>query len=30
MRKALAQAETDGLDPAAPGVWEHILEVARG
>ena len=30
MRRALAQAEADGLDPAAPGVWNEILEVARG
>ncbi|PJI85466.1 glutamate synthase large subunit [Luteimicrobium subarcticum] len=30
MRAALAQAEADGVDPAAPGVWEQILEVARG
>ncbi|KZM34022.1 glutamate synthase large subunit [Oerskovia enterophila] len=30
VRKALAQAELDGLDPAAPGVWDQILEVARG
>ena len=27
---ALAQAESVGLDPGAPGVWDHILEVARG
>ena len=30
VRRALAQAEADGLDPAAPGVWDTILEVARG
>lgn len=30
VRRALAQAEADGLDPAAPGVWDQILEVARG
>ncbi|MDM7856360.1 glutamate synthase large subunit [Cellulomonas alba] len=30
VRRALAQAEADGLDPAAPGVWDKILEVARG
>jgi glutamate synthase (NADPH/NADH) large chain len=30
VRVALAQAEADGLDPTAPGVWESILEVARG
>ncbi|MFC8731284.1 glutamate synthase large subunit [Luteimicrobium sp. NPDC057192] len=30
MRRALAEAEAQGLDPAAPGEWEHILEVARG
>ncbi len=30
MRRALAQAEADGLDPSAPGVWDQILEVARG
>ncbi|MFI2752299.1 glutamate synthase large subunit [Cellulomonas sp. P22] len=30
VRRALAQAEADGLDPAAPGVWNEILEVARG
>ncbi|HCX85344.1 MAG TPA: glutamate synthase large subunit [Micrococcales bacterium] len=30
MRTALAQAEADGLDPAAPGVWEEILEAAHG
>jgi len=30
VRTALAQAESVGLDPGAPGVWDHILEVARG
>lgn len=30
VRKALAQAEADGLDPSRPGVWDQILEVARG
>ncbi|UZN01577.1 glutamate synthase large subunit [Cellulomonas sp. S1-8] len=30
VRRALAQAEADGLDPSAPGVWDTILEVARG
>lgn len=30
VRGALAQAEADGLDPSAPGVWDTILEVARG
>ncbi len=30
VRRALAQAEADGLDPSAPGVWDQILEVARG
>lgn len=30
MRRVLAQAEADGLDPSAPGVWNQILEVARG
>ena len=30
VRTALAQAEADGLDPSAPGVWDKILEVARG
>ena len=30
VRSALAQAESVGLDPGAPGVWDHILEVARG
>jgi glutamate synthase (NADPH/NADH) large chain len=30
VRRALAQAEAEGLDPAAPGVWDQILEVARG
>ncbi|MBO3087050.1 glutamate synthase large subunit [Cellulomonas dongxiuzhuiae] len=30
VRSALAQAEADGLDPSAPGVWDQILEVARG
>ncbi|WP_163275962.1 glutamate synthase large subunit [Cellulomonas iranensis] len=30
VRRALAKAEADGLDPSAPGVWDQILEVARG
>ncbi len=30
VREALAKAEAEGLDPTAPGVWERILEVARG
>ena len=30
VRTALAQAEAQGLDPAAPGVWDTILEVSRG
>ena len=30
MRTALAQAEADGLDVHAPGVWDQILEVSRG
>jgi glutamate synthase (NADPH/NADH) large chain len=30
MRRALAQAEADGLDVHAPGVWNQILEVSRG
>ena len=30
VRSALAQAEAEGLDPSAPGVWDKILEVARG
>ncbi|MGN8246232.1 glutamate synthase large subunit [Cellulomonas soli] len=30
VRRALAQAEAEGLDPSAPGVWDQILEVARG
>jgi len=30
IRRALARAEADGLDPSAPGVWDQILEVARG
>ncbi|MBD8077676.1 glutamate synthase large subunit [Cellulosimicrobium arenosum] len=30
MRSALDKAEASGLDPAAPGVWDQILEVARG
>ena len=30
MTRAMAQAQADGLDPAAPGVWDHILEVSRG
>ncbi|MCL3861871.1 glutamate synthase large subunit [Actinotalea sp. K2] len=30
MRASLASAKDQGLDPAAPGVWDHILEVSRG
>lgn len=30
MRLTLARAEEQGLDPAAPGVWDKILEVSRG
>ncbi|GAA3823627.1 glutamate synthase large subunit [Cellulomonas soli] len=30
IRRALAQAEAEGLDPSAPGVWDQILETARG
>jgi len=30
MTVAMAKAEAEGLDPAAPGVWEHILEVSHG
>ena len=30
MTRAMAQALADGLDPGAPGVWDHILEVSRG
>jgi glutamate synthase (NADPH/NADH) large chain len=30
VRRALAQAEADGVDPTAPGMWDRILEVARG
>ena len=30
VRSALARAEAEGLDPSAPGVWDKILEVARG
>jgi glutamate synthase (NADPH/NADH) large chain len=30
MLSAMAAAEAEGLDPAAPGVWESILEVSRG
>lgn len=30
VRRALAKAEAEGLDPSAPGVWDQILEVARG
>jgi len=30
VRGALAKAEAEGLDPSAPGVWDQILEVARG
>ena len=30
MTAAMARAKDEGLDPGAPGVWEHILEVSRG
>jgi len=30
VREALAKAESEGLDPGAPGVWDGILAVARG
>ncbi|WP_199421783.1 glutamate synthase large subunit [Actinotalea solisilvae] len=30
MLASLAAAEEQGLDPAAPGVWDQILEVSRG
>ncbi|GHS86898.1 glutamate synthase [Actinomycetota bacterium] len=30
VRDALAQLAADGVDPSAPGVWDQILEVARG
>jgi len=30
MVAAMAAASDEGLDPSAPGVWDHILEVARG
>ncbi len=30
VREALTKAAAEGLDPTAPGVWERILEVARG
>ena len=30
MLATLASAAQQGLDPAAPGVWDHILEVSRG
>jgi len=30
VRQALAKAESEGLDPGAPGVWDGILAVARG
>lgn len=30
MLATLASAEEQGLDPAAPGVWDQILEVSRG
>ncbi|KGM14341.1 glutamate synthase large subunit [Cellulomonas bogoriensis] len=30
MRATLAKAQADGLDPAAPGVWDKILEGSRG
>jgi glutamate synthase (NADPH/NADH) large chain len=30
MLASLAAARDQGLDPSAPGVWDHILEVSRG
>src|SRR5690606_20249160 len=30
MQATLAQAEAEGLDLGAPGVWDRILEVSRG
>ncbi|HQY33712.1 glutamate synthase large subunit [Actinotalea sp.] len=30
MLATLADAKEQGLDPSAPGVWEHILEVSHG
>lgn len=30
MRDVLEQAQTEGRDPSAPGVWEELLEAARG
>jgi glutamate synthase (NADPH/NADH) large chain len=30
MRRSLAAATAQGLDPSAPGVWDQILEVSRG
>ncbi|NTW39336.1 MAG: glutamate synthase subunit alpha, partial [Cellulomonadaceae bacterium] len=30
MLATLAEAKEQGLDPSAPGVWDHILEVSRG
>ena len=30
MRRSLAAAAEQGLDPSAPGVWDQILEVSRG
>ena len=30
MTIAMASAKDEGLDPGAPGVWEHILQVSRG
>jgi len=30
MTLALQKAKADGLDPATPGAWDEILEVARG
>ncbi len=30
MRRTLASAAEQGLDPSAPGVWDQILEVSRG
>ncbi len=30
MLASLADAQAQGLDPSAPGVWDHILEVSHG
>ncbi len=30
MRAALGRAENEGLDPTVPGVWDRIMEMARG